>query len=187
MFRPVLLEPFIEMLPVPKTSIASRTRKMLSHLPLSVAKPLSCTPFFIQKKMMHQALSRLFTEAINDGEVDFLEGHWLKIEVSDLQMSWYFSRGAQREILIAPSGHSDVCIRGNLACFIKLAAQKEDPDTLFFQRALAIEGDTDLGLEVKNLLDRLELDSLPPEARFALVSAAEFVSVFEINDQSSQS
>ena len=183
MFRPALLESVTELLPAPKISMASRARKMLSHLPLNIAKPLSHTPFFIQKKIMHQALSRLFTEAISDGEVDFLAGHWLKIEISDLQISWFFSRGAQREILIKPSGHHDVCIRGDLACFIKLAAQKEDPDTLFFQRALAIEGDTNLGLEVKNLLDRLELDSLPPEARFALVSAAEFVSVFGVNEQ----
>jgi predicted lipid carrier protein YhbT len=32
------------------------------------------------------------------------------------------------------------------------AHQEEDPDTLFFQRRLVIEGDTELGLQVKNLM-----------------------------------
>ena len=35
--------------------------------------------------------------------------------------------------------------------------RQEDPDTLFFHRRLSIEGDTELGLLVKNLLDRIEL------------------------------
>jgi len=75
-------------------------------------------------------------------------------------------------------GASDVCIRGDLKSFVLLAAQKEDPDTLFFQRDLVIEGDTDLGLEVKNLLDSLELDELPPELLFAIRSSAEFIVLF---------
>ena len=43
-------------------------------------------------------------------------------------------------------------------------ARREDPDTLFFQRLLAIEGDTALGLEIKNFLDRLEWEALPMPA-----------------------
>jgi predicted lipid carrier protein YhbT len=35
-----------------------------------------------------------------------------------------------------------------------IAARKQDPDTLFFQRRLVIEGDTELGLYVKNLTYR---------------------------------
>ena len=38
-----------------------------------------------------------------------------------------------------------------------IALRKEDPDTLFFDRRLVIEGDTELGLFVKNALDRVEL------------------------------
>lgn len=39
--------------------------------------------------------------------------------------------------------------------FLLLALRKEDPDTLFFDRRLCIEGDTELGLIVKNALDRV--------------------------------
>jgi predicted lipid carrier protein YhbT len=39
-----------------------------------------------------------------------------------------------------------------------LASRREDPDTLFFHRRLCIEGETETGLHVKNLLDALEYD-----------------------------
>ena len=38
-----------------------------------------------------------------------------------------------------------------------LALRKEDPDTLFFSRRLCMEGNTELGLLVKNTLDAQEL------------------------------
>jgi hypothetical protein len=34
-----------------------------------------------------------------------------------------------------------------------LALRREDPDTLFFTRRLVLEGDTELGLALKNALD----------------------------------
>ena len=40
--------------------------------------------------------------------------------------------------------------------YLKLLRREEDPDTLFFNRRLDIEGDTELGLIVKNMLDSLE-------------------------------
>ena len=40
--------------------------------------------------------------------------------------------------------------------FLVLALRKEDPDTLFFDRRLCIEGDTEVGLVVKNALDRVD-------------------------------
>lgn len=43
----------------------------------------------------------------------------------------------------------DVSFSGNLNDLVLIAGRKEDPDTLFFQRRLSIEGDTELGLEVK--------------------------------------
>ncbi|MDC9597520.1 ubiquinone anaerobic biosynthesis accessory factor UbiT [Xenorhabdus anantnagensis] len=59
--------------------------------------------------------------------------------------------------------------------FILIAARKEDPDTLFFQRRLRVEGNTELGLHVKNLMDSIELESIPPILRFGLLRLAEFI------------
>lgn len=52
----------------------------------------------------------------------------------------------------------DVRIRGTFDDFWRMATRVEDPDTLFFNRRLAIEGDTETGLAIKNLLDALEYD-----------------------------
>jgi len=56
------------------------------------------------------------------------------------------------------SGRQQITISGNLDDFWQLATGKEDPDTLFFQRRLSIEGDTETGVHIKNLLDALEYD-----------------------------
>ncbi|HHO69282.1 MAG TPA: hypothetical protein ENK12_09640, partial [Gammaproteobacteria bacterium] len=36
--------------------------------------------------------------------------------------------------------------------------RSEDPDTLFFHRRLILEGETETGLYIKNLLDALDFD-----------------------------
>ena len=46
---------------------------------------------------------------------------------------------------------------------------------LFFQRRLVIEGDTELGLYVKNLMDAIELEQMPKPLRVMLLQLAEFV------------
>lgn len=50
-------------------------------------------------------------------------------------------------------GAPDVTVRASLRDYLALALRREDPDTLFFSRRLVIEGDTELGLAVKNALD----------------------------------
>ena len=52
-------------------------------------------------------------------------------------------------------GRPDVTVRASLGDYFALALRREDPDTLFFTRRLVIEGDTGLGLEIKNALDAL--------------------------------
>ncbi|WP_438883789.1 ubiquinone anaerobic biosynthesis accessory factor UbiT, partial [Bacillus cereus group sp. Bce006] len=46
---------------------------------------------------------------------------------------------------------------------------------LFFQRRLSIEGDTELGLAVKNLMDSVDLEQLPPVLQILLHQLADFV------------
>lgn len=61
---------------------------------------------------------------------------------------------------LRPAGGAEphVRIRGRVEDFLALALRREDPDTLFFNRRLALEGETEAGLHVKNLLDALEYD-----------------------------
>ncbi|MNN64209.1 hypothetical protein D3C81_1796400 [compost metagenome] len=55
-----------------------------------------------------------------------------------------------------------------------LASRQQDADTLFFQRRLTLIGDTELGLTLRNLLDRLPWEALPLGRRILLQRAALF-------------
>jgi O2-independent ubiquinone biosynthesis accessory factor UbiT len=57
--------------------------------------------------------------------------------------------------LVPALGTPDVVVRATLRDYLSLALRREDPDSLFFCRRLVIEGDTALGLVVKNALDAL--------------------------------
>jgi predicted lipid carrier protein YhbT len=58
------------------------------------------------------------------------------------------------------AGPVDVTFTATAEDFARLSLRLEDPDTLFFNRRLLIEGDTDLGLTLKNLLDAVDWDEL---------------------------
>jgi len=161
---------------LPKLPPAPRT--LLPKIPELLLKPVSHLPFGLQSLVLKKVLKSAFETPLAEGDLDFLQQKWLKIEIPEIDVNWFFSCGPQREVLMQKQGRFDVCIRGSLKSFVLLAAQKEDPDTLFFQRDLVIEGDTDLGLEIKNLLDSIELDGLPPELLFTLRSSAEYMILF---------
>ena len=61
----------------------------------------------------------------------------------------------------------DLVFSANLSAFLQLIARQEDPDTQFFNRELSIEGDTELGLVVKNMLDAIDWPKLPHLPGFA--------------------
>lgn len=62
------------------------------------------------------------------------------------------------------SAKPDLMISARARDFLALALREEDPDTLFFSRRLLMEGDTDLGLLVKNTLDAVDWPRFEPEA-----------------------
>ncbi len=118
-------------------------------------------PFAVQSRVIELATGRLFATPLAEGAFDLLYKRWLRLQVSDLGMSWCLSCTGTR-LRVAQREHVDVCIRGRWRDFLLLASRQEDADTLFFRRRLVIEGDTDLGLGVKNLLDGLDPEQLPP-------------------------
>jgi predicted lipid carrier protein YhbT len=87
-----------------------------------------------------------------------IEGRCLCLAISDTGNVWRFRVRAGRLCPQSAAEPPDVCIQGELADFLLLATRGEDPDTLFFARRLSLEGDTETGLYVKNLLDALEFD-----------------------------
>lgn len=137
--------------------------------------PVHLLPQFVQKSALLEGMKAVFKESLEDGDFEFLEGKWLKIEVKDMQLSWYVSYQGEKLIVADHPVEQDVAFSGNLNDLVLIAGRKEDPDTLFFQRRLSIEGDTELGLEIKNLMDSVDMELLPKPLQTLLNQLAEFV------------
>ncbi|MCG8708700.1 SCP2 domain-containing protein [Brenneria sp. 4F2] len=139
-----------------------------------LGKPLKFTPFAIQRQVLEQMLSWQFRQALEEEELAFLENRWLKIEVRDIGLRWFMTLRDNR-LVVSDREEADVSFSADANDLVLIAARKEDPDTLFFQRRLRIEGDTELGLYVKNLMDAIELEAMPAPLRIGLLQLANFV------------
>ena len=149
-------------------------RRLVEQAPRLLRHPLKLVPFPLQQNLMEALLGRVFREAIEEGEFAFLAGKWLKVEVSDLGLCWFISEQGGKLVVARECEHADVCFSGNSQDLVLIAGRREDPDSLFFQRRLKIEGDTELGLEVKNLMDSLDLDGLGL-MKYPLMDLATFI------------
>lgn len=111
-------------------------------------------PMPVKQLAAEAPLNRLFAQAIADGEFDDFEGRRIRLEINGGHpgITLGFWSGRLRVV----EGPGEATIRGSLSAFRTLAERRQDPDQLFFQRRLVIEGDTELGLALKNLLDGLE-------------------------------
>lgn len=136
--------------------------------------PVSVTPFFMQKSFLQQLLNWQFRHSLAEGELDFLQGRFLGIDVGDVNLRW-ITTIQNGQLVVLQNAKADVWFRGNANDLLLVAARKADPDMLFFQRRLVIEGDTELGLEVKNVMDAIELDAMPTMLRTGLQQLAAFV------------
>jgi len=95
-----------------------------------------------------------------ESELDFLQGQTLHVFVEDANIM--FSLTLKNERLVAGNAHQyNMKISGTIHDFMLLISRSEDADTLFFQRRLKMQGDTELGLYLKNFLDGMDVDSLP--------------------------
>ena len=137
--------------------------KLIEVMPKILQPSLRFVPFSAQKSVLIPALHSIFSEAITDGDFEFLQNKWLKISIIDLQLNWWISFDQDRLIMASPKDNitEDVSFSANGDDLVLIAGRKQDPDTLFFQRRLKIEGDTELGLEVKNLIDAIDIEQLP--------------------------
>lgn len=138
-----------------------RWRALLSRLPAPLRQ---------------RALLRLLAPALAVPEVARvlapIRGRRLGIEVADLDLRAVFE--LREDGLCLAGGEAEAAVAGTAADLLLLASRLEDADTLFFQRRLALTGDTELGLLVRNLLDRLPWESLPLASRIVLQRGARF-------------
>ena len=63
----------------------------VENAPIILSKPLQLVPFTFKRKIIEQLLQAQFEQSLEEGDLDFLEDRWLKIEVRDLQLVWFIS------------------------------------------------------------------------------------------------
>ena len=102
-------------------------------------------------------LSLLAPRMLGAEALESLDGKTFRIVVRDAGASVAFRIRAPRFEALAAGVSSDVTITAHAADFLLLATRRADPDTLFFERRLVIEGDTETGLRLKNILDAVEI------------------------------
>jgi predicted lipid carrier protein YhbT len=148
------------MIPIPSVvrSIAKRL----------IGIPGRLIPYGVQKTVLETALNQAFRQPVQDGELEFLEGAKVRIIVTDLNINWLIDVGSERFKPVERELSEDVKISGESRDFLLLATRQADPDTLFFQRKIRIEGDTELGLGIKNMMDSMDWDDLPTPLRVIL-------------------
>lgn len=137
--------------------------------------PLKYLPKQFQLKAAEKSCNRLLQEQIDGGDLDFLENAILRVQIKDMGFDWNIRKISNKLAFSRGDETAATIFSGNSREFLLLASRREDPDTLFFQRRLSIEGDTELGLEVKNLIDSVDMDEMPTFVNHALYLSADFV------------
>lgn len=100
-------------------------------------------------------LDRLLLPRLRPDARRALSGQRVDVEVTDLGLRVRLILG-EGGFSVAP-GHtpSALQVRARSDALWRLARGQDDADRLFFERALVVEGDTELGLVLKNTLDAI--------------------------------
>ena len=131
-------------------------------LPGMFRLPLKLLPNPVGFLGITSALNTLFDQPLKDDELCFMAGKHINICVEDAALNFSLQLTGDRLRAGPAVERPDLAISGELYAFLLLGTRREDADTLFFRRQIKSEGDTELGLFVKNFLDGLEPESLTP-------------------------
>jgi len=164
--------PTLPVLPVlPKTLLkfpspfsrtnATKASTEFPVFPAILAAPVKLIPQKLHNTAILKTLNTLLAEPLREGDLDFLKNQSVSVEITDLNLRFALTLNNNEKLIESQWQEEDeLNLTGNLYEFLLLASRTEDSDTLFFQRRLKMKGSTDLGLEVKNLLDGLDIESI---------------------------
>ena len=129
-------------------------------LPAPVGWLLSRLPAYPGSLLFATALHLSLGSSIATDVKKLLWNKKLRLRVLDTGWDFDFEWNGSYFAGCHPLPNPDLTISANAHDFYLLARRQEDPDTLFFNRRLCMEGDTELGLLVKNTLDAIDLPAL---------------------------
>jgi predicted lipid carrier protein YhbT len=124
--------------------LAARARPLLSRLPMQ-------PPAFA----LALALDRFLLPRLPDDARRALSDRTVEVGVTDLGLTLRLQL-SRRGFHVAPASAPTVLrIAAASTTFWRLLRGTDDADRLFFERALVMEGDTEMGLVLKNTLDAI--------------------------------
>ena len=135
------------------------------RVPAPVGALLSRLPAYPGSMLVVAALNLALARHLPADVGQLLRHKRMRVQVRDARVAFDFAWNGQRFVPHAPPvapAVADVTLSATAHDFLLLAQRQQDPDTLFFSRRLSMEGDTELGLVVKNALDAIELPVLDP-------------------------
>ena len=142
---------------LPRFTLPAAVATVVSRLP-------SAPPSFALARALDFGVGRIVTRE----QVAPLRGKRFALVVRDLGLAMRVESTPGGFRVARAAEAPDLTVAATLADFVALALREEDPDTLFFARRLTIEGDTDLGLTLKNLLDGIDWDAIVARAPLVL-------------------
>ncbi len=153
--------------------------RRLPPFPAWLARLHAALPAWPFSLGLSAALNRSVWPVLRHQQWQTLQGRRFCVKVRDLGLAAYFTLGPQGfSPLVDECAH--VTFTASAEDYLRLALRLEDPDTLFFNRRLLIEGDTALGLAVKNWLDGVELDevvqAMPTALGWGMLALRRFLS-----------
>ncbi|MHB1677181.1 MAG: ubiquinone anaerobic biosynthesis accessory factor UbiT [Sulfuriferula sp.] len=131
-----------------------------SVLPAFVTVARSLLPPAPHSVLLATGLNRVLGRCIQAEWLLLLEYKTICICVTDVKLAFFLGANQRGFVARRFSRLPDLTISACARDFFKLALREEDPDTLFFGRRLSMEGDTELGLLIKNLLDSMDPSQL---------------------------
>lgn len=143
----------------PRALPRALTGKFPGEFPKPLARIITRLPSWPASRTFVTACNLAAWPTLKDLDWEHVQGRRFCVAVKDMGLRLHFTIRADG-FRAEPNGLSDVTFTATAQDFARLALRLEDPDTLFFNRRLLIEGDTDLGLTVKNMLDSVELEDL---------------------------
>jgi len=126
-------------------------------IPKPVGQMLGRLPAYPGSFLFVTGLNLTLAKKLTPDVTQMLAGKKLRLCVLDAHWTFDFEWRGNRFVPCQNKGAADLTISASANDFVLLARRQEDPDTLFFNRRLAMEGDTELGLLVKNTIDAIEL------------------------------
>ncbi|MFO1222645.1 MAG: SCP2 sterol-binding domain-containing protein [Burkholderiaceae bacterium] len=102
-----------------------------------------------------RVLDRLLWPRLDDGARAALAGRTVEVEVIELGVRVRLQLGPHG-FVVAPSAQPvALTVRATANALWRLVRGEDDADRLFFERALVMEGDTEYGVALKNVLDAI--------------------------------